>query len=347
MKKVKKVDDFSTKEFKVFFPFSAKAAACTDCGTDPCTCGTEEETGKILKINGYANFCGDLEDEASIFVDHAGDVIVPSGFDLKTWNRNPQILWQHDRSYTIGKGIKAVKKADGLEITAEIHEKAMEEEDFYKVEKGLVTMLSVGFRTLAGEFREINKQNVFFITKALLYEVSVVSIPCNAESGFSIVKSFDGGIYAGDFDLSPKGVSADVIDTQTTQKEDLVKLKLRDLLPEDKVKEIEAFGMGASLDELQDVDTKFFIEALVSKSVQAEVAKAVDALKAELTKEVETPAEEKSEEEQPTSEDETKTEEDDTETKEDEVLPEDSLKEEDVKALADAIANLKTLVVEK
>ncbi len=312
--------EFSTKEFNVYFPFDAKAATCPDCGENPCKC-EGEDSGKILKITGWANFSGDLDNEASIFVDHSGDVIVPSGFDLKTWNKNPQILWQHDRNYTIGKGLKAVKKKEGLEITAEIHEKAMEEEDFYKVEKGLVTMLSVGFRTLAGEYKEVNKRNVFFITKALLYEVSVVSIPCNSESGFSIVKSLgDGNFYAGDFDSTPNAVPGAGATHKSIEDNYMkMQIKLRDMLSEDKVKELEDLGLGESLDELKDVDAKAYLESLVAKQL-AEVKAEVAELRAELTKAAEAPAEgETKEEEKPAaSEEESKADDEaNVETKED------------------------------
>lgn len=285
VKKTKQVEEFATKEFNVYFPFASKAADCKDCGNDPCTCEMEGHDGKVLEIKGWANFAGNLDDEASIFVDHAGDVIVPSGFDLKTWNKNPQILWQHDRNYTIGKGLKATKKKEGLEITAEIHEKAMEEEDFYKVDKGLVTMLSVGFRTMAGEYKEINKRNVFFITKALLYEVSVVSIPCNSESGFSIVKSLeDGSLYAGEIDFNPKTESPSGDNHKTTHKDEFMQTTLREQLPEDKVKELEALGLGASLDEPQEINTKAYIAATVSKSVADALAPVLEAFKADIIK---------------------------------------------------------------
>ncbi len=263
--------DFATKEFNVYFPFARKAAvACLDCGNLPCSCTeSKDEEGKVITIEGYANFCGDLSNEYSTFVDHCGDVMVPAGFDLSVWNKNPQILWQHDRNYTIGKGLTATKQADGLLITAEIHEDAMEDEDFYKIEKGLVSMLSVGFRTQAGEFKEINGQDVFFITKALLYEVSVVSIPMNSESGFSVIKSFDGGnFYAGSIDFNPKPIPIGAVDKSLEEVETIMKLKLRDLLPEDKVKEFEALGLAAELDALKDVDTKSYIESLVAKRLE-------------------------------------------------------------------------------
>jgi HK97 family phage prohead protease len=335
--------EFSTKEFNVYFPFSQKAVIdCPACGGSPCSCA--EPTGKVLKIEGYANFCGDMNDEASIFVDHCGDVMVPSGFDLTVWKKNPQILWQHDRNYTIGKGLTATKKADGLQITAEIHEGSMEEEDFYKVEHGLVSMLSVGFRTQAGEFREVNKQQVFFITKALLYEVSVVSIPMNAESGFNLIKSLDGseGFYATSSEFNPKALHGAEHTSNHEAGDEKMKLKFRDLLPEDKVKELETLGLTEDLDALKEIDSKTFFEALITKaldSFKTEVLAAVDEkIKASVPAEI--PAGEGAEEEKGAEQEEEKA----ADKTEDETKEVDA---ESVKTLTDMIANLKARLADE
>ena len=344
LKKKNKAVEMDTKEFHVYFPFDAKAMICPACNTLPCTC--EEGTGKIIQIKGMANFCGDLNNDADVYVDHGGDVMVPSGFDLTVWNKNPQILWQHNRDYTIGKGLQATKLANGLEVTAEIHEKAMEEQDFYKVEQGLVTMFSVGFRTLKGEWKVINDREVYFITKALLYEVSVVSIPMNAESQFTRIKSLeDGSFSAGDLYLSPESsLPAKDASNKSEDGDEYMKIKLRDILPADKVKELDDLGLADTLDELKEVDTKSFIQALVSKEVQAVVAKALEDFKAELTKAAEVTAEETTEEESPASEEEPAA---DEEAIVEETEEEKAANVEAVKALSESIASLKALVEEK
>lgn len=336
--KKKPTQAFSTKEFHVFFPFDTKDVACPECGTLPCTC--EEESGKVIQIKGFANFCGNLDDEASVFVDHTGDVMVPGGFDLSTWNKNPQILWQHDRAYTIGKGISAVKQKDGLVITAEIHEKAMKEQDFYKIEQGLVTMFSVGFRTLKGEYKEVNGKEVFYITKALLYEVSCVGIPANSESQFTRIKSLEDGSFSTE-DFTPQSAASTVgASYKQTHKDNIMQIKLREMLPADKVKELEDLGLGESLDELKDVDTKAYIAAVVEKNVAAAVSAAMETLKADITKADEVVAEAKEDEEKPAE----STEDSSAEVEVEEVKEEESVEtKEAVKSLVDAFAQFKAL----
>lgn len=332
MKKTRQ-DDFKTKEFRVCLPFTTKAE--------------EGEDGKIIKIKGWANYCGDVASD-SVFVDHCGDVMVPSGFDLGVWNKNPQILWNHDRAYTIGKGLKANKKKEGLEIEAEIHEKACEEEDFYRIEKGLVSFLSVGFRTQKGEWKKVGDKEVFFITKSLLYEVSVVSIPMNSESGFSLIKSFnEDGFYAGDFPEDDTVTDIETLPEQEINKtsgDDTMKLKYRDILPEDAVKAMEAIGLTADLDAERDVDTKTYIDTTI--------AKAIAQLKAELTVEekTETKEEETKSEEQPTGDEGAPSEEENTQTPNEEAEKHEEeleLKEEELAAiqgLADALEKTKAFV---
>lgn len=320
--------DFSTKEFKAYFSFDVKED------------GMQDENGnEILKVKGWANFAGNTEDENSVFVDHTGDVIVPSGFDLSIYKTNPQILWQHCRDYSIGKGIKATKKKDGLEIEAEIHKNAMKEEDWYRVKNGLVTKFSVGFKTMAGEWREIKKTPVFFITKALLMETSIVTIPCNAASGFSVIKSLGDDTFSFG-DLEEKQIQPTQQPAVTNKEigEDKMKMKLRDLLADDKVKELEALGLTEKLEEETEVDVKAFVEAKIKqelavfkeeilaelKAAPAAEEKAEEEVPATPSTEVETPAEEKEEVVE--------------EVKEDEV------DEVQLKALSEAVEKLKALI---
>ena len=320
--------EFPTKEFKAYFSFDVKDE------------GMSEDSGsEILKIKGWANFSGNTEDENSVFVDHCGDVMVSSGFDLSVWKSNPQILWQHNRDYSIGRGIKATKKSEGLEIEAEIHKNAMKDEDWYRIKSGLVSTFSVGFRTLAGEWKEVNKKPVFYITKSLLYEVSAVTIPMNSASTFNILKRLEEGVFSFG-DLAEKQEIQPTQQTAVTNKEvgeDKMKLKLKDLLSADKVKELEALGLTEKLEEETDVDVKAFVDA----KIKQELAVFKEALLAELKAEV--PAEAK-EEEVPA---EVKEEEVPAEAKEEEVpaeVKEEELEEAQLKALTEAVEKLKALI---
>ena len=267
------------KTFNLLTKFEVKAV--TSPPHDPNSVDTGDT--EVIKIAGYANFAGAIEEGAPM-VDLAGDVIVPTGIDVSVWKKNPQILWQHDRQCTIGRGLNVVKKKDGLYIEAEIHQGAMEDEDFYRIKSGLISYFSVGFRTLAGEYKKVGDSQVFFITKCLLLEVSCVGIPCCSDASFQIIKYLpeEDGFYAGEL----LGKACPPIENETQNQKGVAMptkfvFPLRDTLPEAEVKRLESLGMGAKLDEDVEVDAKAYVAAEVAKSV-AGFAEAMKALQEEV-----------------------------------------------------------------
>ena len=122
---------------------------------------SENET---ITIEGYGNYYGKSsgEDYSEVYIDRAGEVVVPSGMDVKAYKKNPVVLLNHDRSRVIGKALSVTKKDDGIYVKAEIHKGACDDEVYYSIKNGLVQTFSIGFRCLAGEYKEVNKNNVFF-----------------------------------------------------------------------------------------------------------------------------------------------------------------------------------------
>lgn len=244
----------SEKIFHILSPFEVKAITTPAHNPDMVSTGDSE----VIKISGYANFSG-LIDAGEAFVDFSGDVIVPSGIDVSTWRKNPQILWQHDRKSTIGRGLSVVKKADGLFIEAEIHAGAMEEEEFYRIKSGLVSFFSVGFRVVSSEYKKVNGKNVYFITKSLLMEVSCVSMPDNAASAFQIIKSMpDGsGFYSGELkDQTVPNTLENINEQNIIPEGDTVKLTAEKAL---------ALGIQVKHEGEVEVDMEAFVKALVDQ----------------------------------------------------------------------------------
>lgn len=275
---MKKTQEFKNKDFNLQMGFRVKDT------------GLVEES-EVVTIEGYANYYGKSqgEDYSAVYIDRSGEVVVPGGMDVKAYKKNPVILLNHDRSRVIGKALSVTKSDDGIMIKAEIHKGACDDETFYAIKNGLVTTFSIGFRVKAGEFKEINKNNVFFITKSELYETSCVTIPCNAESTFSVVKSLEGdtGFYAGDFDydVNTDGptTESDVIN-KTEDGEDKMKLALADLLSAAEVEKLKS--LGVNVEEEQEVSLKQYVDFTVQKAVEAAVASVVEGLKGELKESV-------------------------------------------------------------
>lgn len=326
----------TAKGFNLLVPFSIKADASDD--------------GETLQVEGIANFCGDLSDDKCIEVDLAGEVVVPTGMDISVYKSNPQILWQHDREASIGVCDKITKKKDGIYIEATIHKGAMSDQDWYRVKTGLVTRFSIGFRCKGGEYKEINGRSVYFITKSLLLEISIVTIPASSSSSFHVVKSFteeDGGegLYSGD-------IFSDTEDTQEeknitikeTKRMDTIKLKLKDFLSEDQVAELKSKGLEAALEKEEEVDFKTYVDSAIKSAVAA----AVLSLKEEIVKELSTTEEETEEKSEGSTEETEESTEESTEKSEEEVAEEEekAADAEVVKNLTDTIAQLKALIEE-
>lgn len=118
-------------------------------------------------------------------MDRDEEIIPAHAWDLKSFNKAGVILFNHDQNKPIGKPVKIEVKNDGLYIKARIS--SSDDPEIAKIrdliEDGVLNCFSVGFRAkdhnrLSGGAMEI--------TKAELFEVSVVSVPANADSVFKL-----------------------------------------------------------------------------------------------------------------------------------------------------------------
>ena len=123
--------------------------------------------------------------------DRAGDSISIEAWQkggLKNFEQNPIILFNHDYDRPIGRatGIKA--GPNGLELECKISKNAPGNVAEL-VKDGVLGAFSVGFRVKDADY--IKETDGLMIKDAELFEVSVVSVPCNQSATFSLAKSFD------------------------------------------------------------------------------------------------------------------------------------------------------------
>ena len=123
--------------------------------------------------------------------DRAGDTICPDawtkGNGLKNFESNPIILFNHDYNKPIGRATGLKVTENGLELEAKISKAAKDVADLVK--DGVLGAFSVGFRVKDADY--IQETDGYKIKDAELFEVSVVSVPCNQAATFSLAKSFD------------------------------------------------------------------------------------------------------------------------------------------------------------
>jgi len=123
-------------------------------------------------------------------LDRAGDMIESAAWakgGLDNFKNNPVILFNHNYDRPIGRAKEIGVTENGLELTARISKSAGEIKDLIK--DGVLGAFSVGFKVKDADY--ISETDGYKIKDAELFEVSVVSVPCNQNAVFSVAKSFD------------------------------------------------------------------------------------------------------------------------------------------------------------
>ena len=126
--------------------------------------------------------------------DWSNDVVDPLGAVFKT---PMPLLWQHDRSAPIGSVTFAKPSKDGIPFVAEIplvkesgNVKTRIEEAIHSLKYGLVSAVSIGFRVVNREFKQLPNGGIHF-KKWEWVELSLVTIPANSDAVISMIKSID------------------------------------------------------------------------------------------------------------------------------------------------------------
>lgn len=130
-------------------------------------------------IEGYASTCD---------LDRTGDVVSTSAWEsgLKNYLKNPIILAFHDHDSPVGRMVEHRVDSKGLWIKARISAAA---KIFNLVKDNVLTAFSIGFKVVDAEYDSASE--VFRIKEVELVEISIVSIPCNQNTTFSLAKAFD------------------------------------------------------------------------------------------------------------------------------------------------------------
>lgn len=172
--------------------------------------------GKIdsVMIEGYAS---------TNDVDRHGDIVPVSVWQkgIENYLKNPVILAYHDHSEPAGRMIEHRIDDKGFWVKARIS--AAAEDVFNLVKDGVLTAFSIGFRIVDAEY---NSAAELFVVKELeLHEISVVSVPANQNTLFSLSKSFENDEEFKSFKMqfAPKSESAKGLESSTEANSDVTK----------------------------------------------------------------------------------------------------------------------------
>lgn len=124
--------------------------------------------------------------------DRVGDIVEPLGVEFK----NPlPLLWQHEHDKPVGTVKFDKPTAKGITFTAQLADVQEEgrlrdriDEAWQSLKAGLVRGVSIGFRPL--EYSWMDEGGIRFI-KSEVFELSLVTIPANADATINTIKSLD------------------------------------------------------------------------------------------------------------------------------------------------------------
>ena len=189
--------------------------------------------------------------------DRAGDTIMADAWTkggLGNFEKNPIILFNHDYSKPIGRATKVTPTADGLHMEAKISKHA---ECADLIKDGVLGAFSVGFKVKDADY--IKETDGLQIKDAELFEVSVVSIPCNQAATFSLAKSFNSNSEYEDF-------------KKTFKSEENSSSMETDMSEETKTPEVDLEAFAKKVAE--ETAAKIAMKQAEQKTAEAEAAKA-------------------------------------------------------------------------
>ena len=227
---------------------------------------TVGENIESIYIEGYAS---------TNDVDRSSDVIPTSVWEagIQNYLKNPIILAQHDHDDPIGRMVDYKIDSKGLWIKARISAAA---EIFNLVKDEVVTAFSVGFRVLDAEYNAAAE--VFMVKGLELVEISVVSVPCNQNTLFSLSKAFSDADEYKEFksQFAPKSESAKGLETSTeadskSQKEvEMTQDEIKQMVAEATAKALAEQAAAKSLADAQEAEVQARIKAAVALATPTE-----------------------------------------------------------------------------
>jgi HK97 family phage prohead protease len=231
--------------------------------------------------------------------DRAGDSISAEAWQkggLKNFEKNPIILFNHDYDRPIGRATGMKAGPNGLELECKISKNAPGNVAEL-VKDGVLGAFSVGFRVKDADY--IKETDGLMIKDAELFEVSVVSVPCNQAATFSLAKSFDSDAeyeafkktFTNRVDLAGQSLAKDEVNTSSVASDNTPKSAEITATKEIKMDQLSTIDLEAFAKKVADetaakiamkqaeqkaaadAEAKAQAEAQVQKAAQEEVVK--------------------------------------------------------------------------
>src|SRR6056300_1657726 len=200
--------------------------------------------------------------------DRANDVIKAEAWSkggLGNFEKNPIILFNHDYDKPIGRATGLKVTPNGLELKAKIS-KSAPDHVAQLVKEGILGAFSVGFRVKDADY--ISETDGLMIKDAELFEVSVVSVPCNQAATFSLSKSFDSMAEYEEFKKTFKSTNRVDLAGQSLANDDVNASSVASDTPDEVEK-----STTEQETKMSEVNTQIDLEAFAKKVAEETAAK--------------------------------------------------------------------------
>lgn len=125
--------------------------------------------------------------------DNVKDVVCRGAFTASLETKMPALLWQHNASQPIGVYEVAKEDERGLYLEGKFALTTQLGREAYELTKmGAVNGFSIGYKTQSETFD--NKTGINYLKEVELWEVSLVTFPCNEEARLEQVKFGEGRV---------------------------------------------------------------------------------------------------------------------------------------------------------
>ena len=200
--------------------------------------------------------------------DRANDVIKAEAWTkggLSNFEKNPIILFNHNYDKPIGRATGLKVTENGLELKAKIS-KSAPDHVAQLVKEGILGAFSVGFRVKDADY--ISETDGLMIKDAELFEVSVVSVPCNQAATFSLSKSFDSMAEYEEFKKTFKSTNRVDLAGQSLANDDVNASSVASDTPDEVEK-----STTEQETKMSEVNTQIDLEAFAKKVAEETAAK--------------------------------------------------------------------------
>ncbi len=142
-------------------------------------------------ISGYAAVWGNVDSARDMLIKGCCSKSIQERGPESSTNRKIIYLWMHDMTNPLGRITKLVEDEKGLYFEAIIDKIPQGDICLEQLKSGTLNQFSIGYQYVWSSCEWDSDNDCFVVKEINLFEISVVSLGCNEETGFEGMKSVD------------------------------------------------------------------------------------------------------------------------------------------------------------